>query len=104
MITTGSQIRAARALAGLRRSDLAKAAGLHTNAVSYWERHEHIPRRSEPWAVAKIREALALHGIAVFTDPSPGVRLAPLSLENQVEACPSHARADAEPISAGAPG
>ena len=39
MIVTGSQIRAGRALAGLRRSDLAKATGLHPNAVAYWELH-----------------------------------------------------------------
>ena len=33
----GSQIRAARALLGWRREDLATAANLHPNAVSYWE-------------------------------------------------------------------
>ena len=59
MIVTGTQIRAARALVGLRRTDLAKAAGLHANAVSYWERHVHIPSaQREPVGVRRMREAL----------------------------------------------
>ena len=75
-LTMGCQIRAGRALAGLRRSDLAKAAGVHANAVSYWEMHERIPTKREPHAVKRIREALSLSGIETFSDPSPGVRLA----------------------------
>jgi len=77
MIVSGSQIRAARALAGLRRCDLATAASIHANAVKYWERHSTIPRR-EPYAVRKMREALQRRGVATFTDPAPGVRLAPI--------------------------
>lgn len=37
MIKTGAQIKAARAMLGLRREDLARAASLHPNAVQYWE-------------------------------------------------------------------
>jgi transcriptional regulator with XRE-family HTH domain len=43
----GAQIRAARALLGWRRADLATAAGLHRNAVAYWERRTRLPRREE---------------------------------------------------------
>jgi hypothetical protein len=37
MIKTGAQVRAARAMLGLRREDLARAA---SNAVQYWEKRE----------------------------------------------------------------
>jgi predicted transcriptional regulator len=82
MITTGTQIRAARALLGWRQRDLAKAAGLHQNAIAYWERHQIIPpplpsgrQNSEPVACRRIREVLFEHGVAVFCDPLPGVKL-----------------------------
>ena len=54
MIVTGNQIRAARALLGWKRRDLA----LHPNAVAYWERREHIPAADTrpPWAAAACRK------------------------------------------------
>ena len=39
----GAQIQAARALVRWRRIDLAKAAGIHPNAVAYWEGMHNIP-------------------------------------------------------------
>ena len=86
MIVTGRQIKAARALIGMRAADLARAAGLHRNAVGYWERRRTIPRPrylgggldvGEPFAVEAIRRALGAAGVETFADPSPGVRLAP---------------------------
>jgi len=41
-IVSGAQVRAARAMLGWRRRDLAAAAGLHPNAVAYWERQGDI--------------------------------------------------------------
>jgi Helix-turn-helix len=82
MIARGAQIRAARALLGWTLQDLADAAGLHRNAVGYWERHDTIPtgwpsKGTEPHACKLIREALHKAGVAVFTDPAPGVCLVP---------------------------
>jgi transcriptional regulator with XRE-family HTH domain len=37
MLTTGNQLRAARALAGLRQDELAKLAGLNTSTISEME-------------------------------------------------------------------
>lgn len=68
----GAQIRAGRALLGWRREDLAKAARLHPNAVSYWERHERLPR-SEPIACQRIRAAFFTHGVVGVNKPAPGV-------------------------------
>ena len=45
MIMSGNQIRAARALIGWRRDELAAAAGLHPNAVKYYERQSSFSDR-----------------------------------------------------------
>jgi len=76
-LVTGSQIRAARALLGWNRSKLAEAAGLHRNAVAYWERHDVIPtgRYAAPIACRYIQAVLLSAGVEIFDDPSPGVRL-----------------------------
>lgn len=65
MFTTGRQIKAARILAGLEQSQLARAAGLHRNAVSYWETHDFITA-PEPFAVHAIRKVLADAGVRVI--------------------------------------
>lgn len=82
-ISTGAQIRAARALLGWTRQELAAAAGLHRNAVAYWERAVAIPpplpsgRRTslEPHACRLIREALEHAGVAIIAVPAAGVCL-----------------------------
>lgn len=85
--TTGAQIRAGRALLGWRRTDLAKAANLHPNAVAYWERRERLPHREEV-GCRRIREALSHAGVVVVSAPAPGVGLMPRS------ARPAPSRAD----------
>ena len=74
MISTGKQIRAARAMLGLRREDLAGAAGLHSNAVKYWEARD-VPPGQPPYAIDRIERALTILGVIAFADPYPGVRL-----------------------------
>lgn len=74
MIRTGKQIRAARALLGLRREDLARHAGLHPNAVKYWEARE-VPPGRPPHAIERITWALEAMGAETFTEPRPGVLL-----------------------------
>ena len=77
MLVTGSQIRAARALLGWTRSDLARAAKLHPNAVAYWERRERIPcgGYQTPVACRRMQEALIGAGVDFLTLPVIGVRL-----------------------------
>ena len=70
---TGSQIRAARALLGWRREDLATAAQLHPNAVSYWEKRAKLPTRHEPEACKKMRDAFSCAGVITVNTPAPGV-------------------------------
>jgi DNA-binding transcriptional regulator YiaG len=73
-LVTGAQIKAARALLGWRRVDLAAAAGLHRNAVAYWEGQPRMPRR-EPFACQKMRAALLMAGVVTVSTPAPGVCL-----------------------------
>ena len=55
-IVTGCQIRAARSLLDWSRAKLARAAGLHPNAVAYWEQTPVIPTdRHEPCTCAPIK-------------------------------------------------
>jgi hypothetical protein len=71
---SGAQIKAARALLGWRRIDLAAAAGLHRNAISYWEGQRRMPRR-EPFACERMRAALLSAGVVTVSTPAPGVCL-----------------------------
>lgn len=77
-LVSGRQLKAARALIGWKREELATAAGLHPNAVSYWERKASIPRgryAREPYACRKMREALENAGLILTAIPAPGVSL-----------------------------
>ncbi len=61
-------------LAGLEQTDLAKAAGLHTNSIRRLERMDRIPKSS--WhAAGLVVGALRVHGVQVESDPAPAVRL-----------------------------
>ncbi len=62
MVSTGKQIRAARAMLGLRREDLATAAGLHSNAVKFWEARD-VPPGHPPYAIDRIERALTILGV-----------------------------------------
>lgn len=77
MIVTGSQIRAARALLGWTRRDLARASKLHPNAVAYWEGRSEIPAGGwrTPVACRRMHEALLEAGVDFLAMPAIGVRL-----------------------------
>ncbi len=73
-ITTGRQIAAARALAGLSQKQLAQAAGLHPKTLTHWE------AREEKWGMAgfaidRIVDAFTARGIQFLEGEGPGVRL-----------------------------
>lgn len=76
-IVAGCQIRAARSLLDWSRHDLARAAGVHCNAVAYWEQTVAVPTgRREPHACARIRHAFRHAGVEFIGHSKPGVRLA----------------------------
>ena len=77
MIVTGAQIRAARALLGWTQARLAGSAGLHPNAIAYWEGHDEIPTGvwREPVACRRIRKSLLEAGVEFLQLPLLGVRL-----------------------------
>ena len=77
MICRGVQIVAARGLLRWSQMDLAEAAGLHRNAVAYWEGVERIAAsKYPPYAVRRIQGALERAGVKTFATPTPGVALA----------------------------
>jgi hypothetical protein len=95
MISTGRQIAAARALLGWTQRDLADAAGLHVNAVSYWEAHEEIPHKgySVPVACRRMQQALLNAGVMAFIKPTAGVRIV-----GKTQLCAYYARARARVV------
>ena len=76
-ITSGRHLRAARALAGLSRSELADAADVGHDAVKYWERKQDIRSEDDAlhYAMHKISDALERAGVAVVGWPEPSVCL-----------------------------
>jgi hypothetical protein len=99
MIASGAQIRAARALLGWSRRDLAKAAGLHPNAVAYWERHKIIQGASSrflPFACERILRAFRIMGVVMVEKPGLGVAL----LSSETGLSSAEIRCAFEPISA----
>ena len=91
-IVTGNQIRAARSLLDWSRAKLARTAGLHPNAIAYWEQTPVIlTGRREPHACMRIRKALHDAGIEFVGHAKPGVRLCHNA--NYVSRPPSRARA-----------
>jgi hypothetical protein len=75
-LITSRQLRAARVLAGLAQTELATEAGFHRDACQRWESHGDRFPTSTQSTLDAIEAALERHGIVVFCDPTPGVRLA----------------------------
>jgi predicted transcriptional regulator len=79
MIPSGKLISAARTVLGWTQHDLARAAGLHRNAVVYWEKHEVITHKHQPKygnsGPKRIEDALSRAGIMFITEPAPGLCL-----------------------------
>jgi transcriptional regulator with XRE-family HTH domain len=74
-IVLGSQIRAARVLAGLTQSELARATGYHPRSVRYWESKGAEPPTNIKTTLDDIERALERNGVIIFSEPTPGVRL-----------------------------
>lgn len=77
MLTTGNQLRAARALAGLTQVELAERAKLNPNTIRDMEARGEEMLRSSLGTVRAVQVALEAVGIEFLNGDSPGVRVRP---------------------------
>ncbi|QAY95090.1 hypothetical protein CWB41_04570 [Methylovirgula ligni] len=75
MLTTGNQLRAARALAGIDQGELAKRAGVNINTVSAMEKRGAEILTSGLDTIKSVMTALEAAGIEFLNHGQPGVRL-----------------------------
>ena len=74
-LVNGRQLRAARVLAGLTQRTLGAALGLNERSIRFWER-KHDRRPTGAPNDKLIEQALLAHGVILFSEPTPGARLA----------------------------
>jgi transcriptional regulator with XRE-family HTH domain len=75
MLSTGNQLKAARALAGLDQATLAKAAGISPNTISAMESKGAETLTSGLDTIRAVAKALEAAGVELLNDGRPGVRL-----------------------------
>lgn len=75
MLTTGNQLRAARALAGVEQSTLAKEAGVSANTISAMEKLGEKTLVSGLDTIRAVMTALEARGVEFLNHGQPGVRL-----------------------------
>jgi len=79
MLTTGNQLRAARALAGLDQGTLAELADVNINTISAMEKRGGETLTSGLDVVTRVAQALEARGIVFLNHGEPGVRLRKVS-------------------------
>ena len=75
MLTTGNQLKAARALAGVDQQQVADAAGVNVNTIRNMEARGTKPITSSAVTVRSVQLALEAMGIEFLNHAQPGVRL-----------------------------
>ncbi len=75
MLTTGNQLRAARALIAMDQDELADRAKLNVNTIQNMERTGAGPISGRAVNVQKVQAALEAAGIEFLNGERPGVRL-----------------------------
>lgn len=75
MLTTGNQLKAARALAGMDQASLAAAAGVSPNTISAMEKRGADTLTSGLDTIRSIMTALEAAGVEFLNHGQPGVRL-----------------------------
>lgn len=75
MLTTGNQLRAARALADMDQGTLAKRAGVNINTISAMEKRGVQGLTSGLDKIRAVMTVLEAEGIEFLNHGSPGVRL-----------------------------
>ena len=76
MLTTGNQLKAARALAGIEQTALAEAAGVSANTIRNMEASGTAAIAGRSVTVQAVQRALEAEGIEFLNHGQPGVRLA----------------------------
>ncbi|OWK26315.1 hypothetical protein AJ87_03125 [Rhizobium yanglingense] len=75
MLTTGNQLKAARALAGIEQIEVASAAGIHVNTIRAMEASGPAPIAGRSQNVQAVQRALEQRGVEFLNHGQPGVRL-----------------------------
>jgi transcriptional regulator with XRE-family HTH domain len=75
-LTTGNQLKAARALAGVDQQQVADSAGVNVNTIRNMEARGAGPITSGAVTVHNVQVALEALGIEFLNHARPGVRLA----------------------------
>jgi len=76
VLTTGNQLKAARALAGIEQTALAEAAGVSANTIRNMEASGTAAIAGRSVTVQAVQRALEAEGIEFLNHGQPGVRLA----------------------------
>jgi transcriptional regulator with XRE-family HTH domain len=79
LLKTGNQLRAARVLAGLTQSQLAKRCGMHVNSISAMEKRGSASLTSGLDTLTEVVRALESLGVEFTNGEAIGVRLRPIS-------------------------
>src|SRR5438445_12920380 len=74
-LTTGNQLKAARALAGVDQQQVADSAGVNVNTIRNMEARGAAPITSGAVTVRNVQLALEALGIEFLNHARPGVRL-----------------------------
>jgi len=75
MLTTGNQLKAARALAGMDQGELARRASVNINTISSMEKRGGNVLTSGLDTIKAVMSALEAEGIEFLNHGNPGVRL-----------------------------
>lgn len=75
MLTTGNQLKAARALIGKEQKETADAAGVHVNTIRSMEAAGSAPIAGRAQNVQAVQRALEEAGVEFLNHGNPGVRL-----------------------------
>lgn len=75
MLTTGNQLKAARALIGMEQLELATKADVHVNTIRSMEASGSAPITGRSQNVQAVQRALEQAGIEFLNHGNPGVRL-----------------------------
>ena len=81
MLTTGNQLKAARALIGMNQSELAERAGVNVNTIRNMESKAGNTLTSGVDVVHKVQAVLEAAGVEFLNHGRPGVRLSMPSQE-----------------------
>jgi transcriptional regulator with XRE-family HTH domain len=76
MLTTGNQLKAARALIEMDQGDVAEKAGVNVNTIRSMEASGSNPIAGRSANVQRVQQVLEAAGIEFLNHGQPGVRLA----------------------------